>query len=372
MGDELIDNTYNENRRRRPVPIPIYDTNRYMEKPYLMKHEIAKIRNNLDELVEIKTGFVDKPTENKLKIDMPEPKKIDKKDDKKDERKDDFFLNSTTDTRVPNITTASSPDIKPEIVIPTPTINIPITDPKVKSESKVETKIETKPEVKPEFVSEIKKDEIKFGISNLENKQSINDNKPKSKIIKKKVIKRMNDEDVATQYNISPEERRRRLKSEIQEFHEEDKTKEAIRKSVDLAELNQKGLEQNRKELEQTRSEIQEWKKSLATENAQIKNDLKTEFGNKINELGGRFNEITGKFDKVSTKLEETCTGIDCLKKDLANMNKNFELVECPECGEKAVPPLASFCPECSAKMKGWFEDDGVTPIRGWKPTWQK
>ncbi len=360
MEDGINDNTNNIFRKRRPVPIPIYD-DRYMERPYLKKNEIARIRDNLDELVEIKSELVNKPTENKPKIDMPEPKNVDKKDDKKE---DDFFL----DNKKSQITSNSTSNIIPPN-IPIPTISIPITDSKVKSEPKVETKIETK----PEFVSEIKKDEIKFGISNLENKQptqpnsdikQINDNKPKNKIIKKKVIKRMNDEEVV-QYNISPEERRRRLKTDIQEVHEENATKEAIRKSAELA-------EQNKRELEQTRREIEEFKKTLASENTQIKNDLKQEFGTKFNELGGRFNEITGRFDKVSNKLEETCTGIDCLKKDLANMNKNFDLSECPKCGEKIVPPLASFCPGCSTKIGGWTEDDGVTPIKGWKPNWKE
>ena len=378
MEDGINDNTDDRFRRRRPVPIPIYDTDRYIEKPYLRKHELARIRDNLDELAEIKVGSIDKPIVNKPKIDMPEPKKDDKKED-------DFFIDNTSDMHIPNTSNVSSPNIKIETKsaitpnINIPTISIPITDPKVKSESK----IEVKPEVKPEFVSEIKKDEIKFGISNLENKQStqlinnikqindvkqINDSKSKNKVIKRKVIKRMNDEEVI-QYNISPEERRRRLKTDIQEVHEENATKEAIRKSAELA-------EQNRKELEQTRNELQDWKKSLAAENVQIKNDLKQEFGNKFNELGSKFNDkfsdITGKFEKVSGKLEETCTGIDCLKKDLANMNKNFDLTECPECGEKVVPPLASFCPGCAHKIKGWTEDDGVTPIKGWKPNWQK
>ncbi len=281
MEDRINDNTNNIFRKRRPVPIPIYD-DRYMERPYLKKNEIARIRDNLDELVEIKSELVNKPTENKPKIDMPEPKNVDKKHD----IKDDFFLNSTTDTHIPTTTNVSTPEIKSEVVIvPASTIHLPIIDSKVKSEPKVETKIETKPEVKPEVVSEIKKDETKFGISNLENKQptqitqQTDDNKPKNKIIKKKVIKRMNDEEVV-QYNISPEERRRRLKTDIQEVHEENATKEAIRKSAELA-------EQNKRELEQTRREIEEFKKTLTSENAQVRSDLKQEFGTKFNELGG-------------------------------------------------------------------------------------
>jgi len=52
-------------------------------------------------------------------------------------------------------------------------------------------------------------------------------------------------------------------------------------------------------------------------------------------------------------------------------MNKNFDLMECPECGEKVVPPLSSFCPSCSAKIYSWTDDDGK-PVKGWKPNWEK
>jgi len=38
----------------------------------------------------------------------------------------------------------------------------------------------------------------------------------------------------------------------------------------------------------------------------------------------------------------------------------------------KVVPPLSSYCPNCNAKMSSWFEDDGVTPVKGWKPSWEK
>ncbi len=171
--------------------------------------------------------------------------------------------------------------------------------------------------------------------------------------------------DDETIYNISPEMRKQMRKAEFKDIQEESETNKAIRRAAELA-------EQNKLELEQM-------KKSLAAENAEIRKDLKNEFGNKFSELSGKFNDITGKFenvngkfDGVSKKLEETCTGIDCLKKDLANINKNMDLVECPECGKKVVPPLSSYCPNCNAKMYSWTEDDGVTPVKGWKPSWEK
>jgi len=322
LGDELNDDI---NRRRRPIPIPMYDkfayNDRYIERPYLKKQELAKIRDNLDELVDIKTGLFNK------NVDKP-----------MDNKPTDNILNF--DSKVSELKAESK---IPEIKVPEPKV----------SESKVD---------------EIKKDELKLGISNLkfnkeikkidvvDDKKSVIDNKKidvkpidvKPKINKRKV-NRMNDEE--PQYNMSPEDRRRIRKAEIKEFHEEDESNKAIRRAADLA-------EQNRKELE-------EMKKTLAIENAEIRKDLKNEFGNK-------FNDLTGKFDKVSGKLEETCTGIECLKKDLANINKNMDLAECDTCHVKAVPPLASYCPNCSAKINTWFEDDGVTQIKGWKPNWEK
>ena len=332
MGDEFNDDV---NRRRRPIPVPLYD-DRYIERPYLKKVELARIRNNLDKLVDIeKGGAIDKNVDrivDKPKIDMPEPKK------------DDTKVVSDI-PNIPNITNVSPPvtntNVNPEII-------------------KVETKFETK------------KEDIKVGINNFidnkvvdnRNKQTnIVENKNKPKIIKRKVI-RMSDEDVGQGYNISPEDRRRLRKSEIKEFQDEEETAKAVRRSADLAEQNARDLK--------------EFKLNLAKENEEIKKELKSEISNKFgqvdqkfSDMSGKFNEVGGRFDRLSGKLEETCTGIDCLKKDIAKMNKNTDLIECPECGEKVVPPLASFCPSCSAKMYSWTDDDGK-PVKGWKPTWEK
>ena len=357
MSGEINDDL---NRRRRPIPVPLYD-DRYIERPYLKKVELARIRDNLDELVDIKTGFV----ENKPKIEMPEPKK--------DNKKEDFFLTSSdtnaTITKPSKVESKVSELSKPEpkkddtnilsTTASTAPINIPI----------ITSFIENKPEIK----NEIKKDDIKLGISNLgynkENKKiDIIDNKQISTLEKnkKKIIRRkVNIMDEEQQgYNVSPEDRRRMRKAELKEFNEEDESLKAIRKSADLAEQNAK--------------ELKEFKLNFAKENDEIKRELKSEISNKFgqvdqkfSDMNGKFNEVGGRFDKLSGKLEETCTGIDCLKKDLANMNKNFDLVECPECGQKVVPPLASFCPSCSAKMYSWTDDDGKL-VKGWKPTWEK
>lgn len=318
MGDEINDNINTTNgdifRRRRPIPIPVF-SDRYIERPYMRKEELSLIRNAVEELVDIKTELVTGKDVDKNKVDI-------------DSKKDDIKVVSDI-----NITNVSPPNIIE------------------KSELKIEPLQILNPEVKK---SEVKKDELKLGLSNLAYNKEIKkidvveDNKNKSKINKRKV-NRMNDEE--PQYNMSPEDRRRIRKAEIKEFHEEDESNKAIRKAAELA-------DQNRKDLE-------EMKKTFAIENAEIRKDLKSEFSNK-------FSDLTGKFDKVSGKLEETCTGIECLKKDLANINKNMDLAECDTCHVKAIPPLASYCPNCSVKINTWFENDGITPIKGWKPSWEK
>lgn len=308
MGDEVNDNSNvtGEFRRKRPVPIPIFN-DRFIERPYQRKDELSFIRDAVEELVDIKKQknvIANESVVMETKSVETKPVEIKLMETKKD-----------NDIKIPEIK---------------------ITDAKV---------------------PEIKVSEVKIGIGNLVDKKIVVENKSKNK----KVI-RMNDED---QYNVSPEMRRQIRKSEMEDYHNEKEVQEAVKKAASLA-------EQNRKDLE-------DMKKSLAAENAEIRRDLKNEFGNKFSELSGKFENVNGKFenvnskfDGVSKKLEETCTGIDCLKKDLANINKNMDLVECPECGKKVVPPLSSYCPNCNAKMYSWTEDDGVTPVKGWKPSWKE
>ncbi len=331
MGDELNDNSIvsNEFRRKRPVPMSVF-SDRYVERPYLKKEELSMIRDNLDALVDIKVG----KDENKIS----ETKK--------------------NDTKI---------DDKSNVVNFKHNVDVPI----IISDVPIESKIS---EIK---VPETKVPEVKIGIGNLVDKindiktvdNKVVDNKVvDNKVIDKKIenktkkikVNRMNDED---QGYISPEMRKQIRKSEMEEYHNEKEMQEYVKKSASLA-------EQNRKELE-------DLKKNLTLENLEIRKELKNEFGNKVNELSGKFNDITskfenvnGKFDGVTKKLEETCTGIDCLKKDLANINKNMDLSECETCGNKVVPPFASYCPSCSAKQM-WYEDDGVTPVKGWKPSWK-
>ncbi len=330
MGDELNDNSNVTGEFRRKRPIPIF-SDRFIERPYQRKEELSLIRNNLEELVAIKSDETKsleiKPVENKKLNDI---KVI------------------ASDLEASNNTNASPSGVFNNIK--TETSKSEVNDINKINEIKIQ-------EIK---IPETKVPEIKIGIGNLVDKK-IENKQTENKSKKRKVINMSDDEQVL---NMSPELRRQLRKSEMEEYHNEKETNEAIKRAASLA-------EQNKLELEQM-------KKSLASENAEIRRDLKSEFGNKFNELSGKFNDITGKFegvngkfDGVSKKLEETCTGIDCLKEDMKKLNKNVDLVECPECGLKVIPPLASYCPNCSAKMSAWNEDDG-TPVKGWKPSWQK
>jgi len=301
LGDELNDgsNITGEFRRKRPIPI---FNDRFIERPYMRKEELSLIRDNLETLVDIKSSV--------------EPKK-----------NNDNIIN---DTKV----------ITSDLNVQIPASSSPSGLNNIKSETLKSEVINDNKNIGK--ITETKIPELKIGIENLKTETKQIENKSK-----KRKVTNMNEEDQA--YNVSPEIRRQLRKAELKEFHEEDETNKAIRRAAELAEQNKKDLD--------------DMKKSLAAENAEIRKDLKNEFGNK-------FVDLTGKFEKVSSKLEETCTGIDCLKKDLANMNKNMEFAECPDCGKKVVPPLSSYCPNCNAKINSWTEDDGVTPVKGWKPSW--
>lgn len=337
MGDEI--NAENGFRKRRPIPVPLYDRyidDRYIERPYLKKHELAKIRDNLDELVEIKESEMETKGNNvtEFKSIVDDNKVIDNKPDRDVDNK--VVEDKVSDANIPNTTNIFPAKDENSVKISEPMNKVKTEEPKIGI-----TNLEYNKEIK------------KFDINNKKNDTKSSDNKQK---INKRKVKRMNDEDVYT--GVSPEDRRRLRKAELQELKDEDDSRKAMLKAAHLAEEN--------------KIELENLKRRIAEENAKVKDELKSEFGNKFNEFGNKFNEVGGKVDKVTGKLEETCTGIECLKKDLANINKNMDLVECDSCHVKAVPPLASYCPNCSAKINTWFEDDGVTPIKGWKPSWEK
>jgi hypothetical protein len=212
--------------------------------------------------------------------------------------------------------------------------------PEVKSEPKLETpnfQI-TKPEIKPEVKIEI----IKPATEN------------NKKIIKKKV-KRMNDSD---EYNVSPEMRQMQRERDFDEIAR----RKALESNVnEMVRINK----ENSKKLEQIESKYGE------TSNV-LKNDIKSDLELKLKNLEDKFGKVNEHLGHVHEKLEKTCTGIECLTNDFKKFEENkVEFAECDSCHDKNVPPKSSFCPGCGKKLS-WFEDDGVTPLKGWTPAWKK
>lgn len=349
-----IDTTTGEPRKRRPIPIfedrfsqysqhgyerPYIDPN----KSYLRKNILAQIGNNLNELVEIKTGgkSIDSTIEerNPIKIatkPVTEEKKIDIVTQKTDivttAQPSEFFFNPKVENKIDD-----KKDKKDDIKLGINNILPEEANKKVdeKSEKISEKEITEKVDEK---ISENK--QVKVEAKLIESKKG-------------KKVKHMNDEDP----NMSPELRRSLRKAEMREMQEQDDISKKIRESAETITKNQREIENLKLKLDGNKSEIQK--------------ELNNKFGNLDNKFDNKFGNLDNKFDnkfsELGIKLKETCDGIDCLKGDI----KKFELVECPDCGQSKVPPRSSFCPECGSKIHSWTEDDG-TPLKNWKPNWQK
>ncbi len=308
-----------EPKRKYAIPVPI--DYRFLEesKKPLVKDELRKIRTNLDELTELKKDLFGEP---EIKV---EPK-VETKSEPKSEIITEIPKQSNEILKITNLDAVPEKDIKIDI-------------------NNLKGKFDTN------LVDNV----------NKVDKISTNTNiKTENKRIIKRKVNKMNDDD-AQQY-VSPEEIRKLRKAELQEVQSEDEIKKATFQAKELA-------EQNKKELENL-------KKSLSEENSELRKSFANQFSNlgekvdsKITNLDGKFD---GKFGNLDTKLTKTCEGIDCLKNDFATLNKkvSVEMSECPNCHKSVVPPLASFCPNCSAKMYEWTEEDG-TPVKGWKPSWE-
>lgn len=365
-----------EQRKRRPIPIfedrfaqygqqrPYVDLSR----GYLRKDILKGIENNLNELVDIKTGG----------------KSID--------NNNQYYPKSATSTIPVTSTVSATPAVeekKIEKLIVEPikhiveekkvenTVIFPAMIPMTLATPKVDDKTDNKNDIKigisniiPEKVSENKeiksenkdiKTEIKSEITQIKNKENkVDENK--KKIIKKKV-KYMNGEEPQT--NVSPEDRRRMRKAELKEFQDEEEISKKIRESRDIAIQNKLEIENLASKLDKNAAEVH---KDI---NSKFENlDSKFErFDSKFESLDSKFDlKFDSKFGEIGAKLKETCEGIDCLKKDI----KKQELVECPECGKNSVPYKSSYCPDCGVKISSWTEEDGITPLKFWKPTWAK
>lgn len=353
MSGEITDVPI-EQRKRRPIPIfedrfvqsnqgsfdkPYID----LSKSYLRKNILAEIGNNLNELIDIKTGG--KSIDNNQLYSKPvvfEEKKVEKIEKPIEKLIETPEIMTFSDELKKSDTNTNINKSDAKIGIPT-----------INSINKDATK-----EIIKETIKETNYNKEKDSKQNIKQDVKI-ENKPieiKKKIIKRKVNYMGEDDNV----NIPPELRRSMRKAEFKEYQDEEEINKKIRESVDLASHN--------------KNEIETLKLSVKENSLNIKKDLDSKFvnldskfeivDNKFGQLDSKF---VGKFDGISKKLEETCTGIECLKKDF----KKQELVECEDCKQQSVPIRASFCSNCGAKIRKWSNDDG-TPLTDWIPTWKK
>ena len=113
-------------------------------------------------------------------------------------------------------------------------------------------------------------------------------------------------------------------------------------------------------------------KKTIESMNERICKDgdcTKRELESVRNDLNG-LKEIKPELSELKNiKLE--LSELKNIKQDIESLKKKDELEICPECNEKKVPFLASYCPHCGIKIPEWNDDKG-NKIKDWKPTWMK
>ncbi len=219
-----------------------------------------------------------------------------------------------------------------------------------------DVKVEPKEIVVPEVKSEPKLETPNFQITKTEVKPEIvkPETENNKKIIKKKV-KRMSDSD---EYNVSPEMRQMQRERDFDEIAR----RKALESNVNEMVRTNK---ENSKKLEQIESKYGESANAL-------KNDIKSDLELKLKNLEDKFGKVNEHLGHVHEKLEKTCTGIECLTNDFKKLeSEKIEFAECDSCHESKVPPKSSYCPGCGKKLS-WYEDDGVTPLKGWTPAWKK
>lgn len=310
----------NEEPKKKWRPVPTYDPTRYVERPYLRKDELARIRDNLDELTEIKQ--IEVPKETKL----PETK-----------------TNKSVDVYIPE------------------KLEIPENIPTITKEMMEKTAIEiAKNQITKDLInkSDVKNEIndatlriVPDGYSKLDNKQNDKQNSTVNNNKIKKKVKRMEGEE--NNY-VSPEQRRMQLEHELNKIEKDKKLQINTEESVRIA------------------NETKEQLKRLEIKILDMSKEFEGTVGNKVKTLDEKFGNLDTKFNTVHEKLKETCTGIECLTKDFKkSQDEKMELAECPECTKARVPFKSSFCPDCGAKMHSWTNDDG-TPVKGWTPSWKK
>ena len=162
-----------------------------------------------------------------------------------------------------------------------------------------------------------------------------------------------------------------------------------------------------------TERKFEEWvRKQKFRENlekaAKFAEETRDQFEEKIPELSNKIEGITGEVKGVEDRLDTVdksvgdvnksvgnlCTGIDCIKTDVKKYQESQEELEkmvqerfrelgekvqslerpiftCESCGEQAIAPLSSYCPNCGAPIHSWSDESGE-PVRGWTPYWKR
>ncbi len=71
-------------------------------------------------------------------------------------------------------------------------------------------------------------------------------------------------------------------------------------------------------------------------------------------------------FSTIKTEISE----LKNLKKDIDEIKKNSDKLEvCPQCGEKSLLHMSSYCSNCGVKIPEWNDEKG-DKISSWKPYW--
>lgn len=242
------------------------------------------------------------------------------------------------------------------------TINDILNHPVVEKKDIKDTNIqEHKPEAKPEISKETVKEKediktqpiIPIGIGNLAAKLD-----PKVKILTSKIIE-------STKSNKDTIKEAKRMGDEKLTQTDED--------------LISRGVEKKLKDMN--------FKKSIE-DSVKFAGESRT----KLTDIHKEISDIEDKVGTIGKSVGEMCDGVDCIKKDfkgaqerqtefekqvanglqaLADKVQKLEQPSyvCDNCGEDAIKPLSSYCPNCGNPIPNWTGEDGH-PVQGWRPYW--
>lgn len=153
---------------------------------------------------------------------------------------------------------------------------------------------------------------------------------------------------------------------------------------IGLQEEQQKDIKEAQKDIKESQKDIKEACKGVDC----IKEDLKkfqhnhntggksfeskfSGIDSKLSGFDSKFNGLESKLEKERVeyggKLKESCEGLDCIKNQLKDIGSKVNLHSCDNCGKTGIRDGDAFCATCGREIE-WFEQDGKTPLKGWKP----